>query len=68
VRARRFVAVEGVPKYLTVYEFANAGVPDSEAWNTVRNANPWNHRMRAHAQLDAGSPAVFRRIHPDPVG
>jgi hypothetical protein len=68
LRARRYVAVDGVPKYLTVYEFANPGVPDSEAWNTVRNANPWNLRMRPHVQLDPGSPAVFRRIYPEPAG
>ena len=29
MRARRYLAVEGEPKYLTVYEFENAGVPDS---------------------------------------
>ena len=67
LRARRYVAVEGVPKYLTVYEFANAGVPDSEAWRAAREGNPWNARMRPHVQLDTGSPAVFRRIFPDRV-
>ena len=67
LRARRFIAVDAVPKYLTVYEFENAGVPDTPAWNAARTGNPWNARMRPHAQLDAGSPAVFRRIYPDPV-
>jgi len=57
-----------VPKYLTVYEFANPGVPDSQAWDKARNGNPWNARMRPHVQLDPGSPAVFRRIYPEPVG
>ena len=64
IRARRFVAVEGEPKYLTVYEFENAGVPDSKAWAAAREANPWNARMRPHVQLDEGSPAVFQRIFP----
>ena len=31
IRARRFVAVDGQPRYLTVYEFERADVPDSEA-------------------------------------
>ncbi|HEY8290150.1 MAG TPA: hypothetical protein VIG49_12840 [Acetobacteraceae bacterium] len=64
LRARRFVAVEGLPKYLTVYEFANAGVPDTAAWAAARVGNPWNQRMRPHVRLDEGSPAVFERILP----
>lgn len=67
LRARRFVAVEAEPKYLTVYEFENAQVPDSPAWDQARSGNPWNLRMRPHVQLDAGSPAVFRRIWPTPA-
>jgi hypothetical protein len=64
IRARRFVAIEGEPKYLTVYEFENAGVPDSKEWAEARESNPWNKRMRPHVQLDEGSPAVFQRIFP----
>jgi len=64
IRARRYVAIEGEPKYLTVYEFDNAGVPDSKAWAEAREGNPWNRRMRPHVQLDEGSPAVFQRIFP----
>jgi hypothetical protein len=64
LRARRFVAVEAVPKYLTVYEFSNAGVPDSAEWVAARDGNPWNKRMRPHVRLDEGSPAVFERIWP----
>ena len=64
LRARRFVAVDAEPKYLTVYEFANAGVPDSPEWAAARDGNPWNKRMRPHVRLDEGSPAVFERIWP----
>jgi hypothetical protein len=64
LRARRFVAIEGVPKYLTVYEFAHAMVPDTPEWAAARVANPWNLRMRPHLKLDAGSPAVFERFWP----
>src|SRR5574342_481325 len=61
IRARRFMAVEGQPKYLTVYEFERPDVPDSEPWNRVRDANPWTRQVRHHMRLDAGSPAVFKR-------
>ena len=64
IRARRYLAVEGQPKYLTVYEFENAGVPDTPEWARARTGNPWSARMRPHVRLDEGSPAVFRRIHP----
>ena len=64
MRARRYLAVEGQPKYLTVYEFENAGVPDTSEWDRARSGNPWNQRMRPHVRLDEGSPAVFRRIFP----
>ncbi|MGH7932494.1 MAG: hypothetical protein ACREQN_04930 [Candidatus Binataceae bacterium] len=65
IRARRFVAVDGQPKYLTVYEFENAQVPESEAWNKVRNRNPWTLRVRPYMKLDEGSPSVFERIYPE---
>ena len=64
IRARRFMAVEGQPKYLTVYEFERPDVPKSPAWNRVRDKNPWTHRIRHHMRLDAGSPVVFKRINP----
>ena len=66
LRARRFVAIEGEPKYLTVYEFANAGVPASPEWAAAREGNPWSRRMRPHVQLDEGSPSVLQRIYPKP--
>jgi hypothetical protein len=64
IRARRFVAVDGQPKYLTVYEFERADVPESKEWNTVRDSNPWTRRIRPYMRLDTGSPAVFKRITP----
>jgi hypothetical protein len=53
-----------VPDYLTVYEFERPDVPDTEAWNRVRDANPWTRRVRHHMRLDAGSPVVYKRITP----
>jgi hypothetical protein len=63
-RARRFVVIDGQPKYLTVYEFENSRVPESQAWLTARDSNPWTFRVRPHIQLDEGSPAVYERIYP----
>ncbi|MGH7320738.1 MAG: hypothetical protein ACRELA_14090 [Candidatus Rokuibacteriota bacterium] len=65
LRARRFVVIDGQPKYLTVYEFEHPGVPESEAWAKARAGNPWNARMRPHLQLDDGSPGVYQRIYPE---
>jgi hypothetical protein len=64
IRARRFVALEAEPKYLTVYEFDNPDVPDSKEWMAARDSNPWSRRVRAAMRLDEGSPAVFERIYP----
>ncbi len=64
LRARRYVVIDGQPKYLTVYEFDRPGVPDSEAWNRVRDSNPWTKRVRPQLRLDPGSPVVYQRIYP----
>ena len=62
--ARRFMAIEAEPKYLTVYDFANPNVPDTQEWDAARSSNPWTKRVRPHLRLDQGSPAVFERIWP----
>ena len=64
IRARRFVVIDGQPKYLTVYEFEHAGVPESAAWLQARESNPWSRRVRPSMRLDEGSPGVYRRIYP----
>ena len=64
IRARRFVVVEGQPKYLTVYEFEHPKVPEGDAWAKVRESNPWSHRIRPYMRLDEGSPGVYERIYP----
>lgn len=64
IRARRFVVIEGQPRYLTVYEFEHLGVPESEAWARARDGNPWSRRIRPHMHLDEGSPGVYERIYP----
>lgn len=62
--ARRYVAVDGQPKYLTVHEVENPGVPDSEPWTRARGANPWTARVFPHIRFDEGCPATYRRIWP----
>jgi hypothetical protein len=64
IRARRFVALDGPPKYLVVYELERPDVPESEAWTRVRDGNPWNARIRPHMRHDPGSPMVCRRADP----
>jgi len=64
LRARRFVTVESQPKYLTLYEFENPKVPESAAWDKMRNSNPWSDRIRPIMRHDVGSPGVYQRILP----
>src|SRR6266851_4367521 len=62
--ARRYVAVDGQPKYLTLYEFENATVSESAPWAKARESNPWSNRIRAFMRHDVGSPGVYRRLYP----
>jgi hypothetical protein len=62
--ARRFIAIEGQPKYLTVYEFEHARVSESEAWTRARSSNPWTRRVQPNLRHDEGSPGVYQRIFP----
>ena len=62
--ARRYVAVDSQPKYLTLYEFENAHVSESEAWDKARDSNPWSNRIRPYMRHDVGSPGVYRRAFP----
>ena len=63
--ARRFVAVEGQPKYLTVYELESPAVQASDAWLRARTGNPWTARLVPFMKLDEGSPAIFQRRYPE---
>ena len=62
--ARRYVAIDGQPKYLTLYEFENPGVSESAPWAKARDSNPWSNRVRAFMRHDIGSPGVYRRLYP----
>jgi len=62
--ARRYVAIDSQPKYLTLYEFENAHVSESEPWARARDANPWSNRIRPYMRHDVGSPGVYSRVFP----
>lgn len=64
IRARRFVAVEAQPKYLTVYEFERPDVPASPEWKAARDSSPWSRRVHRAMRLDEGSPGIYERIFP----
>src|SRR5262249_54041041 len=63
ISARRYMAIEGAPKYLTLYELDDPGVRYTREWDLARSGNPWSDRFKplAHA---AGSPGIYRRIYP----
>jgi hypothetical protein len=66
IRARRFEAVMGAPKYTTVHEMAALDVWKSQGWEDWRTAvTPvWNSEIRPYMVHAAGSPGVYRRIFP----
>ncbi|MBI3325793.1 MAG: hypothetical protein HYZ81_03710 [Nitrospinae bacterium] len=60
-RARRFLAVEGEPKYMAVYELENPGVPNSAAWAKARDS-AWTDKIRPLMQhLERG---IYQLILP----
>jgi hypothetical protein len=67
IRARRFEAVMGSPKYATVHEMESLDVWKSQAWEDWRTAvTPiWNREIRPHMVHAEGSPGVYRRIFPE---
>jgi hypothetical protein len=66
IRARRFAALMGSPKYATVHEMMSLDVWQSQAWEDWRTAvTPvWNSEIRPHMMHAEGSPGVYRRIFP----
>ena len=61
---RRYHAVEGSPKYLTMYEFEHEKVPETQAWRE-RSAQDGMHEYIGGTYGHApGSPGVYRRVFP----
>ena len=56
IRGRRYRAVEGAPRYLTLYEFEHPRVSESAEWHAQRNAVAVSERMRARHRHSPGVP------------
>jgi hypothetical protein len=61
---RRYHAVEGEPKYMTVYEFEHEKVPETQAWFTRRAEDRMHEYIGGTYGHAPGSPGVYRRIFP----
>jgi hypothetical protein len=61
IRGRRYRAVVGDPKYLTMYEFEHEAVSQSAEWAYQQTAHPDNERMRAAMEHVAGSPGIWKK-------
>ena len=59
---RRYHAVEGGPKYLTMYEFEHEKVPETLAWEKQRTQDTMNQYIGGAYGHAPGSPGVYRRV------
>jgi hypothetical protein len=57
LRARRFRASSGTPRYVALYDLADPDAPKSAAWRAA-NETPWSQRLDA---LTAGCEWLLRR-------
>ena len=66
IRARRFEAVMGAPKYTTVHEMESMDVVNGEGWKawSPMVTPVWNTEVRPFMVHEEGSPGIFRRIFP----
>ena len=60
-RGRRYTAVAGEPKYLTMYEFDHTEVSKGDEWLRQQTAHPDNARMREAMIHLPESPGVWRK-------
>jgi hypothetical protein len=63
IRARRFEAVMGDPKYITVHEMQTPEVADSSEWKawTTMVTPDWSGTVRPQMVHETGSPGVYLR-------
>ena len=61
IRARRFQAFQGEPKYLVVYEFEHEKVSQSPEWLTARESSPVTATIRPHMKHSPGSPGIWKK-------
>ena len=65
VAVRRYHAVEGEPKYMTVYEFEHEKVPETQEWRERRGQDRMHEYIGGTYGHAPGSAGVYRRILPD---
>jgi hypothetical protein len=61
--ARRYVSVEGEPKYLAIYELENPEVLEREAYQRILPPSEWTKRISRHFTTQVRN--VYREITPD---
>jgi hypothetical protein len=61
--ARRFVSVEGEPKYLAFYELEDPSVLDSEPYQRIMPPSEWTKRLQPHFTKHVRN--VYRDITPE---
>ena len=64
IAVRRYHAVEGEPRYMTVYEFEHEMVPESQPWHERRGQDRMHEYIGGTYGHAPGSPGVYRRIFP----
>ena len=64
LQVRRYHALEGGPKYLTMYEFEHEKVPATPAWERQRAQDTMNRYIGGKYEHAPGSPGVYRRVFP----
>jgi hypothetical protein len=64
IHVRRYTALEGDPKYLTIYEFEHEKVPETAAWEGRRVQDRMHEFIGGNYGHASGSPGVYRRIFP----
>ena len=66
IGARRFEAVMGEPKFITVHEMGSPEVPDSPGWQVWGGggSHTWRDTVRPNMTHAEGSPGVYHRISP----
>ena len=64
LHVRRYHAVEGWPKYLTMYEFEHEKVPETLDWEAQRRQDKMQQYIGGSYGHAPGSPGVYRRVYP----
>ena len=64
IAVRRYHAVEGGPKYMTIYEFEHEKVPETAVWQDRRGQDQMHQYIGGSYGHAPGSPGVYRRVFP----